>query len=122
MLVQGCQRSGTQDLRVAMLLLLVSRTVKDEGALTELGGPSLFVDLLEDDDACIRHAAATFLEVGLLMYACIPSCETTLQVPFRRPASLQPASAGCEWLGQLTSLDAILAGAIVRAHNIKCCM
>ena len=64
---------------MALALLLVSRTVKDEGALSKAGGPSLFVDLLEDDDACIRHAAATFLEVGPTDPNPHPNCKTTLQ-------------------------------------------
>ena len=113
LLLQGCQSSGVQDLHVALLLLLVSRVVKDEAALTEAGGPSFFVDLLEDDDACIRHAAATFLEVGLLPHSCTqaarPPCKCHKECWL--PCNLQVQAASrwdsfpvCtySWLGAMT--------------------
>ncbi len=81
---------------MALLLLLVSRIVKDENALIKAGGPSLFVDLLEDDDACIRHAAATFLEVGLLTHTCTqaarPHCRCHLEGQFLCNLQVQAAS------------------------------
>ena len=105
-----------EDLRVALLLLLVSRVVKDEGALTEAGGPSLFVDLLEDNDACIRHAAATFLEVGPSTQPCTqaarPHCRCHLKGQL--PCNLQAQAAS--WLGQFPCLHPRLAGTIMRAY------
>ena len=82
---------------MALLLLLVSRVVKDEGALTEAGGPSLFVDLLEDDDACIRHAAATFLEVGPSTQPCTQAARLHCRSHFRGqlPCNLQVQAASC---------------------------
>ena len=118
LLPQGCQRSAAQDLRVALLLLLVSRTVKDEGALTELGGPSLFVDLLEDDDARIRHAADVIfegteyqalrmrvLELYLTSSAIalsIKSAAASACVHRTMPcAERKRRSTGCDWAGLL---------------------
>ena len=61
---QGSRCSGLPDLRLALALLLVSRVVKEASALGTMGGPGTFVHMLEDYDARMRHAAASFLQVG----------------------------------------------------------
>ena len=63
LVLQASGLSGLQDLRLAMFLLLVSRIMKDRGALKSIGGPGVFVQMLEDDNARMRHTAAAFLQV-----------------------------------------------------------
>ena len=63
MLRQGSRCSGLPDLRLALALLLVSSVVKEASTLGTMGGPGTFVQMLEDDDARMRHAAASFLQV-----------------------------------------------------------
>lgn len=63
LVLQASGLSGLQDLRLALFLLLVSRIVKDRSALKSIGGPGIFVHMLEDGDARMRHTAASFLQV-----------------------------------------------------------
>lgn len=113
-------------MRVALLLLVVSRTVKDEGALAKLGGPGLFVDLLEDDDARIRHAAATFLEVGPTLnpqFSPAPKLQDHIAGAIQEASFFLPAAL--QWrLGRLGQLPCLIQSwqVIVRAQNINCCM
>ena len=62
-MLQASGPSGLQELSVTLLLLLVSRIVKDRSALQSIGGPGIFVRMLESGDARMRHTAASFLQV-----------------------------------------------------------
>ncbi|CAL5218684.1 g392 [Coccomyxa viridis] len=59
---QASGLSSLQDLRLSVFLLLVSRIVKDRSALKSIGGPGVFVQMLEDGNARMRHIAAAFLQ------------------------------------------------------------
>ena len=61
--LQASGLSSLQDLRLSVFLLLVSRIVKDRSALKSIGGPGVFVQMLEDGNARMRHIAAAFLQV-----------------------------------------------------------
>ena len=62
-MLQASGLSGLQDLSVAILLLLVSRIVKDRSALKSIGSPGIFVRMLEAGNARLRHTAASYLQV-----------------------------------------------------------
>ena len=90
MLLQASSLSGVQDLRVALALLLVSRIVKDRSAMKSIGGPAFLVQTLEDGDARMCHAAASFLQVCHIED---PICTTILlpwhsQRPYHSSVSL----------------------------------
>lgn len=102
MLLQASSLFGVQDLRVALALLLVSRIVKDRSAMKSIGGPAFLVQTLEDGDARMCHAAASFLQVCHIED---PICTTILlpwhsQRPYHSSVALWDGCRACHVTSQ----------------------
>ncbi|KAK9785017.1 hypothetical protein WJX73_004062 [Symbiochloris irregularis] len=63
---QGQGHPQSQDLRFALLLLLLGRCFEDDLALAHAGGEGIIVDILKDADGRLRHHAASFLQARVL--------------------------------------------------------
>ena len=61
---QACQ--STQDLRAALVLLLIARCNMEQTALQEAGGEALFAALLKDTDARVRYHTSMFVQQRLI--------------------------------------------------------
>lgn len=63
---QGHTRPELEDVRAALVLLLIARCTLKQTALQEAGGEALFAELLKDRDARVRYHASVFVQRRLV--------------------------------------------------------
>lgn len=65
-MLQGTSNPELEDMRVALVLLLIARCSSAPTALQEAGGEALFTELLNDRDARVRYHASVLVQKRLM--------------------------------------------------------
>ena len=64
--MQAQESQNSQEVRAALVLLLIARCNMEPTALQQAGGEALFAELLRDADARVRYHASMFVQQRLV--------------------------------------------------------